>query len=73
MEKETFLKTLFLSSYTTSTGKFNKFDATNPILLQIKFFGKNVKVTTLASYFTKVTAPPSFTQLSVIKCINRAH
>ena len=33
----------------------------------MKDFGKNIKETTLASYFTKVTARPGFTRLRVIK------
>ena len=64
---------LFLGSFTTSSEKFTKFDANNAILFQIKIFGKNIKETTLASYITKVTARPSFTQFRVIKQINRVH
>ena len=51
-----------LKSFTTSSGKFSKFGASNAILFQIKVFGKNIKETTLANYFTKVTARPSFTR-----------
>ena len=31
------------------------------ILVQIEVLGRNIKETTLAKYFTKVTARPSFT------------
>ena len=50
-----------------------QFDASNVILFQIKVFSKNIKETTLVSYFTKVTARSSFTRLRVIKRINRVH
>ena len=42
----------------------------NLILFQIKVFAKNIKETSLARYFVKVTARPSFTQLRVIRRIN---
>ena len=64
---------LILKSFTTSSGKFSKFGASNAILCQIKVFGKNIKETTLANYFTKATTRPSFTRLRVIKRINRVH
>ena len=41
------------------------------ILFQIEINARNIKETTLARYFIKVTARPSFTRLRVIKCINR--
>ena len=47
--------------------KFSEFNAGNVILFQIKVFGGNIKETTLARYFIKVTAHRSFTRLSVIK------
>lgn len=56
-----------------NSGKFSKYDTSNKILYKIQLFDKNIKEITLASYFTKVTACPSFNQLKVIKRINRAH
>ena len=41
---------------------FFEFNVGNTILLQIKVFGKKIKETTLATYFTNVTARPSFTR-----------
>ena len=58
---------------TTSSAKFNKFDAGKVILFQIKVFAGNIKETMLGKYFIKVTARPSFTQLRVIRRINRVH
>ena len=58
---------------TTSSAKFNKFDAGKVILFQIKVFAGYIKETTLGKYFIKVTARPSFTQLRVIRRINRVH
>ena len=52
-----------------SSAKFNKCDAGNVILFQIKLFARNIKETMLARYFIKVTARPSFTQLRVIRRI----
>ena len=43
------------------------------ILFQIEVTTRNIKETTLARYFIKVTARPSFTQLRVIRPINRVH
>ena len=40
------------------------------ILFQIEVFARNIKETTLAMYFIKVTARPSFTQLRVIRRID---
>ena len=54
------MEILFLSSFTTSSGKFNKLSASNAILFQIKVFVKNTKKTTLARYFTKVIVHHSF-------------
>ena len=64
---------LFRVSFSTSSEKFNKFDAGNMILFQIKVFARNIKETLLARYFIKVTAGPSFTQLKVITQTNRVH
>ena len=50
--------------------KFSRFDASNAILFQTNVFCKNIKKTTLASYFTNVTVRPSFTRLGVIKRVN---
>ena len=60
-----FFEILCIGSFTTSSAKFNKFDAGNLILFQIKVFVKTIKETTLAMYFIKVTARPSFTRLKV--------
>ena len=68
-----FLQILFRDSSSTSSAKFNKFDAGNVILLQIKVLARNIKETMLARYFVKVTARPSFTKLRVIRQINRVH
>ena len=46
-------------------------DAGNVILFQIKVSGRNIKKTTLARYFIKVIAHPSFTRLRIIWRINR--
>ena len=62
-----------LSSLTTSSSRFSEFDIRNVILFQIKVFGRNIKETTLARCFIKVTARPSFTRLGVISRINRVH
>ena len=64
---------LFRGSFSTSTAKFNKFDDGDVIFFQIKVSARNIKETTLLRYFIKVTAHPSFTQLKVIRRINRVH
>ena len=46
------------------------FYAENVILLQIKVDARNIKEATLARYFIKVTAGPSFMKLRDIKWIN---
>ena len=43
------------------------------ILFQVKVFGEKIKKTTLANYFTKVTARPTFTWLRVIKQVKRVY
>ena len=58
---------LIMSSFFTSSAKFSEFDAGNVILFQIKVFGRNMKETTLARFFKKVTARTSFTQLGYIR------
>ena len=58
-----------MSSFSTSSAKFSEFDAWNMILFQIKVFGRNIKMTTLAKYFIKVTAWPGFTLLRDIRRI----
>ena len=68
-----FLEIFFFSSFITNSGKFSKFDSNSAILFQIKVFSKNIKETTLASYFTKVTVCPSFTRLKLINQTNRVH
>ena len=45
-----------MSSFSTSSAKFSKFDAGNMILFQIKVFGTNIKEMTPARYFIKITA-----------------
>ena len=62
-----------LQNMSTSSAKFSKFDAGNVILFEIKVFGRNIKETKLARYLIKVTSHPSFTQLRVIRRINRIH
>ena len=56
-----------MSSFSTSSAKFSKFDAGKVLLFQIKVFGRNIKETMLARYFIKVTARPGFTWLRVIR------
>ena len=58
---------------TTSSARFSEFHVGNVILLQVEVFVGNIKKTTLARYFIKVFARPSFTQLKVIRQLNRAH
>ena len=53
--------------FTTSCARFSVFYARNVVLFQIKVNARNIKETTLARYFTKVTARPSFMQLRDIK------
>ena len=47
--------------------------AGNVILFQTKVFGKNIKETTVARYFMKVTVRSSFTRLKLIRRINGIH
>ena len=62
---------LFRRSFSsTSSAKFNKFDARNVILFQIKLLVRNIKETMLARYFIKVTTRPSFTRFRVTRRIN---
>ena len=56
-----------MDSFTTSCTRFSEFYAGKVILFQIKVSTRNIKETTLARYFIKVAARPSFTQLRVIK------
>ena len=51
--------------------KIQQTNSGNMILFQIKVFGRNIKETTLAWYFIKVTARPSFTRLRVIRGKNK--
>ena len=48
---------LFIGLFTTSCARFSVFYAENVILFQIKVNVRNIKETTLARYFIKVTAP----------------
>ena len=59
-----------MSSFSISSVKFSQFDAGNVILLKIKVFGRNIKETSPARYFLKVTARPSFARLRVIRQTN---
>ena len=61
------MEILFVNLFTTSSARFSKFDSRCVILFQIIVFGKNIKETTPARYFIKVTARPSFTRLRVIR------
>ena len=65
------MEILFVGTFTTSSTRFTKFDSQRVILFQIKVFGRIIKQTTLARYLIKVTVRPSFTQLRVIRRINR--
>ena len=49
--------------------KIQQIYAGNVILFKIKVFSRNIKETTLARYFIKVTARPSLTRLRVISRI----
>ena len=62
-----------MSSFTLGYARLCKYYTRNVILFQIKVNTINIKKTTLARYFTKVTARPSFTRLRVIRPINRVH
>ena len=64
---------LFRGSFSTSSAEFNKSNAEDIILFQVKVFNRNIKETTLARYFIKVTVRPSFVQVRVIRGINRVH
>ena len=61
----------FLILFSSDPKEFRKFDASNATLFQIKVFGKNVKDTTLGSYFAKVTTHHSFARLILIKQISK--
>ena len=61
-----FLEIPFVNLFATSSARFIEFATRNLVLFQIKVFGRNVKETTLARYFIKVNACPSFTRLRVI-------
>ena len=74
IEKEisvNFLEIFFVRSFTISSARFSEFDSRNVILFQIKVFGSNIKETTLARYFIKVAARPSFTRLRLIRQVNK--
>ena len=59
-------ETVFFSSFTVSSGRFNKIYAESVILLQIKVFSGKINETTLARYSIKVVAHLSFLRLTVI-------
>ena len=68
-----FLEILLVSSFTTSSARFTECDSKNVIFFQIKVFDRNIKETTLARYFIRLTARPSFMRLRAIRGINRVH
>ena len=57
---------MFVGSFTTSYARFSVFYAGDLILFEIIANARNIKETTLAMYFIKVTMRPSFTGLRVI-------
>ena len=59
-----------MSSFSTSSAKFSKFDAGKVISSQIKVFGGNIKETTPAKCLIKVTVRPGITRLRVVRRIN---
>ena len=63
-----FSEILFTSSFFIISVKLSIFDAGNEILFQIKVLSKNIKETKLAQLYAL-----SFTQLRVIRRINRIH
>ena len=68
-----FLEILFISPFTTSSARFTEYDTRNVVSSQIKVSGRNIKETTLAKYFIKVTASLSFTRLRITREINTVH
>ena len=54
---------LFMGLFTISCARSSVFYAGKIILFQIKVNAINIKETTLAKYFIKVTVHPSFTRL----------
>ena len=62
-----FLEILLVSSFTTSSARFTECDSKNVIFFQIKVFDRNVKETTLARYFIRLTARPSFMRLRAFR------
>ena len=53
--------------------RLSEFNSWNVILFQTKVFGENIKETTLARYFVKLTARLNFTRSKIIRTINRVH
>ena len=68
-----FLEILSVSSFTASYVRLSESESRNVIFFQIEVFYRNIKKTTLARYFIKLTARPNFTQLKNIRPINRVH
>ena len=62
-----------MNFFSISSAKFSEFESGNVILFEIKVYDRNIKETTLVRYFIKVIAPPSFTQLRIIRRINGIH
>ena len=63
LENSNYVVTNYVSSFSTNSARFSKFDSRNVILFQIKVSGRNIKETSLVRYFIKVTAHLSFTPL----------
>ena len=68
-----FLEILFISPFTTSSERFTEYDTRNVVSFQIEVSGKNIKETTLAKHFIKVTVSLSFTRLRITRQINTVH
>ena len=62
-----FWQILCIGSFSTSSARFIKFNVGKLILFQIKVFARNIKKTTLARYFIKVTVRPGLRRLTVIR------
>ena len=58
---------MFIGLCTNSCARFSAFYGGDVVLFQIKVNARNIKETSLARHFIKVTARPSFTRLRDIK------
>ena len=61
-----FCRLLIINSFSPVLQNLANLMPETRVLFQIEVFGRNIKDTTLARYFIKVTARPSFTRLTVI-------